>query len=224
MDYVGCLRKYWGRQDARPISTLEELYVELNEELFENSLPPVEQVKLKYCTYEEAKDYLGLFECVKIFSPRPKMKEGSGVISIRQGMTSRQTRKTMVHEMCHLATMIRFFSMNHCENFWRLMKSVGYDKSHRFIDQLDCEQDIFSQKNENKEAAHFWRFQETMTRVKFQNESGYYYVESQKRGTKVKITDGSKLSWWVPASSVVPCDLTMKMYAACNQSKKRKIS
>ena len=88
------------RQDDRPVTTLEALYGELNGELFGGNLHPVHEVKLLWVDPKDAKRYLGNIS-LRWSSQRPL--HGSVVIRVRTGMTSRQTRKTMAHEMAHLA-------------------------------------------------------------------------------------------------------------------------
>ena len=185
-------------QDARPVSTLEALYTELNAELFGGTLHGVHEVKLLWVDPKAAKGYLGNISLKWSFQ-RPL--RGSVVIRIRTGMTPRQTRKTMAHEMAHLAAAMEDGTLKHNGTFWRVMERIGYGKHHRFEGENAGERDLYTDKSEARQAVWFWRKQPIGSRVLYMG--GFYtLVDVQKRGTKVRIANHPGFSWWVSATNV----------------------
>jgi len=183
------------RQDDRPVVTLEALYTELNGELFGGSLHGVHEVKLVWVDPKNAKGFLGRIH-LKWSSQRPL--RGSVVIQMRTGMTPRQTRKTLAHEMCHLAAAMEDGTLKHNGTFWKWMERIGYGKHHRFEDEKVGEQDIHSDKSAARKAVWFWRTQPLGTKVLYSG-GVYTLVDVQKRGTKVQIAYGNGCRWWVSA-------------------------
>ena len=183
------------RQDDRPVTTLEALYGELNGELFGGNLHPVHEVKLLWVDPKDAKRYLGNIS-LRWSSQRPL--HGSVVIRVRTGMTARQTRKTMAHEMAHLAAAMEDGTLKHNGTFWKWMERIGYGKHHHFDGEKVGERDLYTQKSEARKAVWFWRKQPLGIKV-FYMGGLYTLVDVQKRGTKALIAYGNGCRWWVPA-------------------------
>lgn len=194
------------RQDNAPITTLEALYTELNGELFGGRLPKVGPVSLVWVHPLRAKRYLGRITgrwSGPTWAPFPTRKAIGAVIEIRTGMTDRQTRKTMAHEMAHLAAAIEDGTFKHNATFWRIMAEIGYPKDHRFLDEAANEKDIWTDKAIARDAVRVWR--KSPLGIKVQHGGGVYtLVEVQRRGTQVRISNGLGFSWWVSAERVKP--------------------
>ena len=62
-------------------------------------------------------------------------------IEIALGMSGRQTRKTLVHEMCHIFCFQEFGEVGHGKQFWHKMRKCGYPKGHIFPNQQPGEGD-----------------------------------------------------------------------------------
>lgn len=183
------------RQDDRPVTTLEALYTELNGELFGGTLHGVHEVKLTWVDPKKAKGFLGRIH-LKWSSQRPL--RGSVLIQMRTGMTPRQTRKTLAHEMAHLAAAMEDGTLKHNATFWKWMERIGYGKHHRFEDEKSGEQDLYTHKSEARKAVWFWRKQPLGTKVVYSGGT-FTLVDVQKRGTKVLITNSIGCRWWVSA-------------------------
>jgi hypothetical protein len=183
------------RQDDRPVVTLEALYTELNGELFGAALHCAHEVKLQWVDPKNAKGFLGRIH-MKWSNQRPL--RGSVVIEMRTGMTPRQTRKTLAHEMAHLAAAMEDGTLKHNATFWRVMERIGYGKHHHFDGEKVGERDLYTQKSEARKAVWFWRKQPLGIKV-FYMGGLYTLVDVQKRGTKVQIAYGNGCRWWVPA-------------------------
>ena len=195
------------RQDDRPVTTLEALYTELNRELFAGRLHATAEVRLEWKTPTQMRSSLGRISLKwgwQGIGGSPFPLRGSVRILIRTGMTPRQTRKTMAHEMAHLAAAMEDGTLKHNGTFWRAMAAIGYGKHHRFEGEETNERDLYTQKSEERKAVWFWRKQPVGTPVRYSGNMGYMLAEVQKRGTKVRITNGRGFSWWVPASFVKP--------------------
>ena len=193
------------RQDDRPVGTLVDLYRELNGELFGGRLHRVEEVAFEWKEPKQMRSALGDIHMKwawQGFSEQRPLR-GSVRIRIRRGMTNRQTRKTMAHEMAHLAAAMEDGSLKHNGTFWRVMEGIGYGKHHRFEGEEKGERDLYTQKSEERQAVWFWRKQPLGTRVNYGG-GVYTLVEVQKRGTRVRISNGLGFFWWVPAISVKP--------------------
>ena len=191
------------RQDDRPVATLEALYIELNRELFGGRLHRVEEVAFEWKAPAQMRGALGDIHMKwgwqLIGGNRPL--RGSVRIRVRTGMTTRQTRKTMAHEMAHLAAAMEDGTLKHNATFWRVMESIGYGKHHRFEGEEKGERDLYTQKSEARQAVWFWRKQPLGTRVMYGG--GFYTLaEVQKRGTRVRIANDRGFSWWVLAVAV----------------------
>lgn len=186
------------RQDDRPVTTLEALYHELNVELFGGNLHPAHEVKLLWMDPKDAKGCLGRINIRRDHTTTMPLRGGT-TIRIRTGMTPRQTRKTMAHEMCHLAAAMEDGTLKHNGTFWKWMERVGYGKHHRFEDEKADERDLYTEKSEARQAIWFWRKQPIGSRVMYMG--GFYTLaDVQKRGTKVRIANSMGFRWWVPAT------------------------
>lgn len=194
------------RQDDRPVVTLEALYTELNRELFGGRLHHTVEVKFEWKSPTQMRGALGdiRMKWGHRMGQHPIPLRGSVKIRVRTGMTPRQTRKTMAHEMAHLAAAMEDGTLKHNGTFWREMERIGYGKHHRFEGETTEERDLYTQKSEARQAIWFWRKQTIGAAVRYDGHIGYMLAEVQKRGTKVRITNGRGFSWWVSASSVKP--------------------
>ena len=194
------------RQDNAPITTLEALYTELNGELFGGRLPKVTEMRLDWVHPVRAKRYLGRITprwSGPSWAPFPARKAIGARIEVRTGMTDRQTRKTMAHEMAHLAAAIEDGTLKHNATFWRIMAEIGYPKDHRFIEERADEKDIWSDKAIARDAVRVWR--KSPLGIKVQHGGGVYtLVEVQRRGTQVRIQNSLGFSWWISADRVKP--------------------
>lgn len=194
------------RQDNAPYTTLEALYTELNGTLFGGRLPGVERMTLTWVHPLRAKGYLGRITprwSGPTWAPFPARKAIGALIEIRTGMTDRQTRKTMAHEMAHLAAAIEDGTLKHNATFWRVMAEIGYPKDHRFIEESAAEKDIWTDKAIARDAVRVWRKQPLGTKVQY-GIGLYTLAEVQRRGTQVRISNGLGFSWWVSAEMVKP--------------------
>ena len=194
------------RQDNAPYTTLEALYTELNGTLFGGRLPGVERMTLEWVHPLRAKSYLGRITprwSGPTWAPFPARKAIGARIEIRTGMTDRQTRKTMAHEMAHLAAAIEDGTLKHNATFWRVMAEIGYPKDHRFIEESAAEKDIWTDKAIARDAVRVWRKQPLGTKVQY-GIGLYTLAEVQRRGTQVRISNGLGFSWWVSAEMVKP--------------------
>lgn len=124
-------------EDNRPVSSVNELYNQLNYELFAGELPSIEvkmngrlRKTLGRASYIINSD--GSFYPVKI------------EIKKDHKWTPRFLRKVMTHEMCHIWAYKFFNEKGHGKNFWSKMIELGYPKTHIWEDALSCEIDIYS--------------------------------------------------------------------------------
>ena len=91
--------------DERPVDDLQQLYLELNDELFNSDLP--EDLPVIYSfnlnnRRTKSTCYGKCYYSSQGISKRGHRKKCKAVkIEIKPGMTPSQTRKTLVHEMCH---------------------------------------------------------------------------------------------------------------------------
>lgn len=191
-------------QDNRPVTTLVALYEELNIELFHSRLHHSSEVKLEWMTEKDNPSELGNITLRWTRHPITSCYvplRGSVLIRIREGQTPRQTRKTMAHEMAHLAAAMHG-TLKHDATFWGIMASIGYGKHHHFEDAGVDERDIYTCKSENRKAVWFWRSQPIGTAVLYKSKE--FEIECvQPRGTKVLIRSaqfGYRL--WVEASAI----------------------
>jgi len=194
------------RQDNAPYTTLPALYDELNQALFGGRLHPSSQVRLEWRTPAQSRGFLGKINVkwgYQGLGNKPFPLRGSTHILIRSGMTDRQTRKTMAHEMAHLAAAMEDGTMRHNATFWRIMAEIGYPKDHRFVDEAAEEKDCWTDKSEARDAVRFWRKQPLGSQVQM-GTGVYTLVEVQRRGTQVRIKNSTGMAWWVSARWVKP--------------------
>jgi len=127
--------------DRRPVWGLQELYLELNDELFNGELP--EDLPVLYSSSlnkgrTKSTCYGKCYYNSQGISRRGHRKGCKAVkIEIKPGMTPAQTRKTLVHEMCHAFCFNRFGEVGHGKQFWLKMRKCGYPKGHSLPDQRD---------------------------------------------------------------------------------------
>lgn len=128
------------REDTRPVDSISELYRQINEELFDgtlpNDLPVVYNYRLRrtlgqaYYRYDRAGEKVNLV---------PTKIEIRG----KHRWTARFLRKVMTHEMCHVWAYQEHNEEGHGKHFWRKMKELGYPNTHDWDDSLGCERDIY---------------------------------------------------------------------------------
>lgn len=195
------------RQDNAPFTTLEALYTEINRELFGDRLPKVSSMSLEWVHPLRAKRYLGLITprwSGPSWAPFPARKAIGARIEIRTGMTDRQTRKTMAHEMAHLAAAIEDGTLKHNATFWRIMAEIGYPKDHRFLEERADEMDLWTGKSIARDAVRVWRKQPLGIKVRY-GTGLYTLAEVQRRGTMVRIVGPWEMTGrWVSAEMVKP--------------------
>ena len=98
--------------DERPVDDLQQLYLDLNDELFNSDLP--EDLPVIYSfnlnnRRTKSTCYGKCYYSSQGISKRGHRKKCKAVkIEIKPGMTPSQTRKTLVHEMCHAFCFNRF--------------------------------------------------------------------------------------------------------------------
>lgn len=192
------------RQDNAPFTTLEALYTELNGELFGGRLPKVAAMSLEWVHPLRAKRYLGRITprwSGPTWAPFPARKAIGARIEVRTGMTDRQTRKTMAHEMAHLAAAIEDGTLKHNATFWRIMAEIGYPKDHRFVGETSEEMDLWSAKSVSRDAVRVWRKVAPNTPCKVGGIPAVF-LEAQPRGTKVRICHPLGYPFWIEADRV----------------------
>ena len=132
--------------DDRPIpDSLRELYLQLNDELFDNCLPEdllvvwsttLNKGRRKTRCYGRAHcKHDGISKQGHRINCRPVK------IEIAIGMSDRQTRKTLVHEMCHAFCFQEYGEVGHGKQFWIKMRKCGYPKGHIFPNEIQGERD-----------------------------------------------------------------------------------
>jgi len=124
-------------EDKRPVSGLRSCYQQLNDELFDGSLPSDLQV-----TYNaRLRRMLG-----KAFY---RSECDGNMIPIRieiqrkHRWTNRFLRKVLIHEMCHIWAYQVHNEDGHGRMFWSKMKELGYPKTHDWDDSEHYERDIY---------------------------------------------------------------------------------
>ena len=124
-------------EDNRPVSSVKALYNELNNELFDGTLP-----KIKIVMNGRLRKHLGkaFFTVNGDGSLNPTRIE----IKKNHKWSSRFLRKVMIHEMCHIWAYHFHNESGHGKKFWAKMKELGYPKTHCWDDALACEKDIWS--------------------------------------------------------------------------------
>lgn len=124
-------------EDTRPVESIKALYNQLNEELFENSLPTIE-VKFN----SRFRKHLG--KAFYVINPDGSLKPTGIEIKKDHKWSARFLRKVMTHEMCHIWAYQNFNEKGHGPRFWSKMKLLGYPKTHVWDDALNCEKDVWS--------------------------------------------------------------------------------
>ena len=129
------------RVDNRPFESLSALYLELNSELFADELPKDLTVVYSFDLNKGRRTTTCYGKCY--YKSDGKSKRGhrknchAVKIEIKPGMTAAQTRKTLVHEMCHAYCFNKFGEVGHGKQFWLKMRKCGYPKGHELPDQRD---------------------------------------------------------------------------------------
>lgn len=192
------------RQDNAPFTTLAALYDELNQALFGGRLHHSSEVRLEWRTPAQSRGFLGKIGVkwgYQGFGNRAIPLRGSAWILVRSGMTDRQTRKTMAHEMAHLAAAMEDGTFRHNATFWRIMAEIGYPKDHRFIGETSEEMDLWSAKSISRDAVRVWRKVAPNTPCKVGGIPAVF-LEAQRRGTKVRICHPLGYPFWIEADRV----------------------
>ena len=124
-------------EDNRPVYSLRFCYQQLNNELFDGSLPS----DLPVTYNNRLRRMLG-----KAFY---RYEYGGEMVPIRieiQGghrWTNRFLRKTLIHEMCHIWAYQEHNEDGHGRMFWSKMRELGYPKTHDWDDSQHYERDIY---------------------------------------------------------------------------------
>ncbi len=138
-------------EDTRPLpATLDELYDQLNAELFGGTLPKIP------CNYVTDMRSHGRIRYRGTKTGNWGSRQWHNVvltdISLLPGMTVRAVRKTMVHEMCHAWELVFLGRGGHDTNWWDAMTRCGYPKDHTFRDAIGPgETDYYSGKQKVKQ-------------------------------------------------------------------------
>ena len=127
-------------EDSRPLESLEDMYDEYNHSLFGGALPEDLPVywnpKLRRAYGKAFYTHAGKG---KKRGTRTNCKPHK--IQIKPGLTDRMTRKTLVHEMCHIWAFQTHGEVGHGPHFWSMMGKCGYRRGHFFANQLERETD-----------------------------------------------------------------------------------
>jgi len=127
--------------DDRPIDDLKELYLALNNELFNGDLPEDLEVIYSFSLNKRTIKSIVYGKCYYSstgISKKGHRKNCKAVkIEIKPGMTAAETRKTLVHEMCHAFCFNLFGEIGHGRQFWIKMRKCGYPRGHELPSQRD---------------------------------------------------------------------------------------
>jgi len=134
------------KTDERPVpSDIKQLYLELNEELFDcvlpDTLPVLLSVKLNKGRSKSTCYGKAYYEASGVSKKGHRSNCRPIKIEIALGMTDRMTRKTLVHEMCHVFCFQEFGEVGHGKQFWMKMRKCGYPKGHIFPNEQSGERD-----------------------------------------------------------------------------------
>ena len=131
-------------EDARTLGTLEDMYDDYNHSLFAGELPQTLRVvwnpKLKRAY---GKAFYTSTGKGKVRGTRTNCKPDR--IEMKPGLTPRMTRKTLVHEMCHIWAFQSHGEVGHGTRFWWKMNKCGYRKGHFFANQKERETDKWAE-------------------------------------------------------------------------------
>ena len=127
--------------DSRPVNDLKDVYLKLNSELFDGCLPEDLEVIYSLTLNKGRSKSIVYGKCYYSstgISKRGHRKNCTAIkIEIKPGMTASETRKTLVHEMCHVFCFNRFGEVGHGRQFWIKMKKCGYPRGHELPSQRD---------------------------------------------------------------------------------------
>ena len=131
-------------EDARPLLSLEDMYDEYNHELFDGMLPEALVVRWNpKLRRAYGKAFYTATGKGKVRGTRVGCKPTH--IEIKPGLTARMTRKTLVHEMCHIWAFSKHGEVGHGPHFWTRMSKCGYRRGHFFANQLKREADKWAE-------------------------------------------------------------------------------
>ena len=122
--------------NTQPTSDLNQMYDQLNTQLFEGKLPKIPCVWNGRLTKSLGR--------TKYKRKNKSAKWKVFMIDIQRGITDQHLHKTMVHEMCHVWAYHFHNEGGHGKKFWGKMCELGYPKTHCWDDALSCEKDIWS--------------------------------------------------------------------------------
>ena len=129
------------KADDSPFNSLKELYLELNKELFDNELPIDLKVVFSFDLNKgrsKSTVYGMCYYSSSGISKRGHRKDCKAVkIEIKPGMGNAETRKTLVHEMCHAYCFNKFSEVGHGQQFWIKMRKCNYPRGHELPSQRD---------------------------------------------------------------------------------------
>ena len=127
--------------DDRPYDSLTNLYLSLNDELFNGALPQDLPVVYSFELNKGRRTTTCYGKCY--YQSDGLTKKGhrkncrAVKIEIKPGMTAAETRKTLVHEMCHAYCFNKFGEVGHGKQFWIQMRKCGYPRGHELPTQRD---------------------------------------------------------------------------------------
>ena len=132
--------------DDRPVpADIKQLYLEFNRELFDCVLPEDLTVVFSESLNKgrrKTRCYGKAYYSSRGIAKRGHRKACKPVkIEIATGLSDRMTRKTLVHEMCHVFCFQEYGEVGHGKQFWMKMRKCGYPKGHIFPNEQKGERD-----------------------------------------------------------------------------------
>ena len=126
-------------EDNRAIAvgtSFKQLYVQLNSELFDSSLPDIPVVGNSRLRRKLGRAFYRIDSGGVLVPTRIEMRTG-------HRWTDRFKKKVMIHEMCHVWAYHFHNEEGHGKMFWEKMKELGYPKFHDWPDSKSWERDIY---------------------------------------------------------------------------------
>jgi len=127
------------REDARAIelgTSLKSIYNQLNEELFDRSLPDIEVAYNNRLRRALGKAYYRIDAGGVLVPTKIELRTN-------HRWTDRFKRKVLTHEMCHVWAYEFHNEEGHGKMFWQKMTELGYPKFHVWEDAKNWEKDIY---------------------------------------------------------------------------------
>lgn len=168
---------------------LNQMYDDLNLQLFDGELPKVQCVWNGRLTRSLGR--------TKYKRQNKSSKWEVFLIDIQFGLTDQHLHKTMVHEMCHVWAIHFYQDTRHSVRFWKQMNACGYPDGHTFGE--DVETDKWQRIVPNE-----WRLQQ---KVSFDIENTRWkgrIIRINKRTLTVKTSRPKIQKWRVSPTMLRP--------------------